>query len=253
MTIKIYAHNPHSEGAKNLAEALGVRRIKHEGSTWRPRLGDKVVNWGGSQIPDFQGVNVAIINPPTFVRRTSNKLTFFEIMDGANEDDPRIPAYCTNIDHARRWIQEGHKVVCRTLLTSHSGNGIVIAEMEDQLVQAPLYTRYVKKQAEYRVHIVRGRVIDVQRKIRDPDNTPTDWHVRSHANGFIFVRGSAPPPDDVTTQCLRAFRASGLDFGAVDVIINRAGEAFVLEINTAPGLTGTTVTNYADAFRREFF
>ena len=251
MTIKIYAHNPHSEGAKNLAEALGVRRIKHEGSTWRPRMGDKVVNWGSRNLPDVHPAEV--INNVHSVALVSNKLSFFNEM-APTELGVNIPTFTTERAVAANWIREhGWKMVCRTLLTSHSGNGIVIAETEDQLVQAPLYTRYVKKQAEYRVHIVRGRVIDVQRKIRDPENTPTDWHVRSHANGFIFVRGSAPPPDDVTTQCLRAFRASGLDFAAIDVIVDRNGLAYVLEANTAPGLTGTTVTNYADAFRREFF
>ena len=42
----------------------------------------------------------------------------------------------------------------------------------------------------------------------------------------------------------------GLDFGAVDVIYNgHSNRAYVLEINTAPGLTGTTLDNYAAALR----
>ena len=50
---------------------------------------------------------------------------------------------------------------------------------------------------------------------------------------------------------LAAMVASGLDFGAVDVIWNsRRLEAYVLEINSAPGLQGQTVENYAAAFRR---
>lgn len=254
MAVKIFTHNPHSEGGKALAGALGIRRIKHEGSTWRPRTGDKVINWGSSQVTQFGPAE--FINNPIHVAHSSHKLHFFENMGDvlADDDRPRVPGWTTNRAEATTWFTgEDSKVVCRTLLTSHSGNGIIIAESEDQLVQAPLYTRYVKKQAEYRVHIVRGRVVDVQRKIRDPDRTPTNWQVRSHANGFIFVRGSDELPQDGIDQSLRAFNASGLDFGAIDVIIeSRTGLAHILEINTAPGLTGQTVENYARAFREEF-
>jgi glutathione synthase/RimK-type ligase-like ATP-grasp enzyme len=253
LTVKMYTHNPHSEGGRALAGALGIRRIKHEGSRWRPRVGDRVINWGSSRLPDFQGAHPEVLNPPRSVSRVSNKLHFFTDMSSSTED-PRVPGWATTRQEAREWFANDHKVVCRTLLTSHSGRGIIIAESENDLVDTPLYTRYVKKQAEYRVHIVRGRVIDIQRKIRDPDRTPTDWQVRSHANGFIFVRENVQLPEDARTQALRAFNASGLDFGAVDVIVeSRTGLAYVLEINTAPGLTGTTVTNYANAFREEFF
>ncbi|MNY63636.1 hypothetical protein D3C86_2006230 [compost metagenome] len=47
-----------------------------------------------------------------------------------------------------------------------------------------------------------------------------------------------------------AVNAIGLTFGAVDVIWNEyRHQAYVLEVNTAPGLTGTTLEKYAEAFR----
>jgi glutathione synthase/RimK-type ligase-like ATP-grasp enzyme len=211
-----------------------------------------VINWGCSTLPNFDPAQ--IINNPEAVRVSSNKLSFFEACRVDPDQRPIVCPWTTNRQQAVEWVEDGHKVVCRTLLTSHSGNGIIIAESENELVRAPLYTRYVKKQAEYRVHIVRGNVIDVQRKIRDPEREPTDWNVRSHANGFVYVRQGFELPADAQAQALRAFRASGLDFGAVDVVFNaRSGLATVLEINTAPGLTGTTVENYARAFRENFF
>lgn len=262
MSVKIYSHNPHSEGARQLATTLGVRRLRHDGTRWTPRRGDVVVNWGSSRLPDFQPATV--INSQAAIGVCSNKLSFFQVMGAYHNEGerPRVPEWTRDRAVAATWFdREDSKVVCRTILTGHSGNGIIIAESENELADAPLYTRYVKKQAEYRVHIVRSRqgglgsrIIDVQRKIRDPEREPTDWRVRSHANGFIFVRSGFELPADAETQTLRAFRASGLDFGAVDVIYNeREGQAYVLEINTAPGLTGTTVDNYAEAFRREFF
>lgn len=254
MTIKVYSHNPYSEGSRSLSAQLGLKRIRHIGSRWTPKRGDKVINWGSSNLPDFGPAQ--IINIPDAVRVCANKLRFFETVPA----DCCVP-WTTDRQVTLRWLQEGReaKVVCRTLLTGHSGNGIIIAESDNELVNAPLYTKYVKKQAEYRVHLIRSRngeirTIDIQRKIRDPEREPTDWNVRSHANGFMFVRNDVVLPANALDNCIRAFEAVGLDFGAVDVLWNqREQRAYVLEINTAPGLTGTTVENYATAFREAFF
>jgi glutathione synthase/RimK-type ligase-like ATP-grasp enzyme len=145
-------------------------------------------------------------------------------------------------------------VVERHILNGHSGAGIVIRENSLDIGVAPLYTEYVPKKAEYRVHFGGGGdVIDVQRKIRDPAREPTNWHVRSHDNGFIYVRDGVREnmPGDVIEQALLVARESGLEFGAIDVIYNQSrGEAYVLEVNTAPGLTGETVNSYANYFRQ---
>ena len=45
-----------------------------------------------------------------------------------------------------------------------------------------------------------------------------------------------------------AVTALGLEFGAVDIIYNdKSKKLFVLEVNTAPGIEGATVTKYKDA------
>ena len=45
-----------------------------------------------------------------------------------------------------------------------------------------------------------------------------------------------------------AIKALGLDFGAVDIIYNEAEDQhYVLEVNTAPGLEGTTLQKYTEA------
>jgi D-alanine-D-alanine ligase-like ATP-grasp enzyme len=44
-----------------------------------------------------------------------------------------------------------------------------------------------------------------------------------------------------------------LDFGAVDVIWNEKQQrAYVLEVNTAPGLEGQTVDDYARGIKENF-
>lgn len=115
---------------------------------------------------------------------------------------------------------------------------------------APLYVKYIKKQQEYRVHVFNGSVIDVQRKMRRTD-TPTEevnWKIRNHSNGFIFGREGVELPTSATDMCVAAVQAIGLDFGAVDVIYNeRSDTYYVLEVNTACGLIGTTLDKYKTA------
>lgn len=255
MTLNIFAHNPNSEGARALAEALDIRRIKREGSRYVGRPDKTVINWGcGGELPaNVRGSS--IINRPEAVARVSNKLLFFQICQAGGA--PRIPEFTTSAATVRDWLAGGAKVVARTVLQGHSGAGIVILEGAGvDIPAAPLYTKYVPKKEEWRLHVFKDgtelRIMDMQRKIRDPDfDGVPDWNVRSHHNGFIFARQVAPPNPDVLHQAIKALEVSGLDFGAVDVLWNQqSGQAFVLEINTAPGLTGQTVTNYANAFRK---
>ncbi|MNV71557.1 Ribosomal protein S6--L-glutamate ligase [compost metagenome] len=41
----------------------------------------------------------------------------------------------------------------------------------------------------------------------------------------------------------------GLDFGAVDVALGKDGKVYVFEVNTAPGIEGTCLEAYVNAFK----
>jgi glutathione synthase/RimK-type ligase-like ATP-grasp enzyme len=116
-----------------------------------------------------------------------------------------------------------------------------------------LYVQYKKKRDEYRVHMFRGGVIDVTQKraVNQEDRTETfNRQIRNHGNGWVFCREDVDPPDAVWGQAYSAVRALGLEFGAVDVIWNDHYQtAYVLEVNTAPGLEGTTLERYVEAIR----
>lgn len=251
--LHLYAHNPHSEGAAELAAALGIRRIRHEGSRYVGNPNKTVINWGsGAALPEAVARS-RIINPPMRVAATSNKKRFFELLA---DTDARIPDWTDERNTARQWLGEGHKIVGRSVLNGHSGQGITIFDPRQHtaidIPPLPLYTMYVPKRLEYRIHFAFGAVIDAQRKIRDPDREPRNWEVRNHENGFIFVRNNVEDnmPDDVLIQAHRCIERCGLDFGAIDIIYNESrNQAYVLEVNSAPGLTGQTIESYANAFR----
>lgn len=244
MAIKVYPYKAGSRGAKELANALGARVLKRKNSKYRFREGDLVVNWGARDCP-FTGRGVA--NQPDAIEPASNKLKCFQMMKEAGVS---IPDFWTKMEDIPN---EAFPIMCRTTLTGHSGAGIVVANARNELVRAPLYTKYVKKKHEYRVHCIRKpggatTSIIIQRKAKRNDVEDADFMVRNLANGFVYVLVDNAPAI-VEREALNALLASGLAFGAVDVIYNEhQDKAYVLEINTAPGLEART----AEAYAREF-
>ncbi len=245
----LYSQNSHSQGARRLARALNIRRIRHNNSRFRGRRAPWVINWGASAIPLPWAPLVRFLNAPEAVERVSDKSLFFTDMAGTGLTPP---ATCI-IARAARMIEDGKSVVERHVLNGHGGLGIRIVDNADELSAAPLYVEYIKKQAEYRVHVFKGGpayVIDVQQKVARRGQEPLNWRVRSHNNGFIYQRENIMAPDCVINAALDSMQLTDLHFGAVDVIYNeRQDRAYVLEINTAPGLEGRTVQSYAQAIR----
>lgn len=162
------------------------------------------------------------------------------------------PEFTTDIEEARRWAGEGSIIMCRKLVMSHSGQGIVIAETPEQIVRAPLYTKYMKKKHEYRVHVVNGEVIDVQQKRkRRGHEGERETKIRNLANGYVYCRDGIQEPEGMRQIALDAVRAVGYNMGAVDIAYNeRNNQCLVLEVNARPGLTGTTVVSYANAIKK---
>lgn len=244
--MRIIPYQMKSAGAKALADALGCKRVKHEGKAVIYR--DKVINWGCSGTPRSILFTQHILNSFDAVARASNKLSAFK----AFGEGVSTPKWTEKQEEASTWLREDAKVVCRTILNGHSGNGIVIASKLDELVDAPLYTRYTKKSQEYRVHVHAGAVFFVQRKARDKEvpNDKVNWLVRNHHNGFIYANKDVEVDVAAQKQAIMACAALGLDFGAVDIIRGSDDKFYVLEVNTAPGLAGTTLDRYVEQFSR---
>lgn len=185
-----------------------------------------------------------------------------EVLDPApaNGATVRTPEFTTDRYLAMQWVGQGFTVVERHILNGNSGAGIRLVEpaKEDhdpelnEIRRAPLYVKYVPKKQEYRIHVCGGEAVDIQRKARrkDVEDEAINWKIRNHDNGFIFARnedGVTPP--DVIKQAVDAVKVLGLDFGAVDVIFNeKEQKAYVLEVNTAPGLAGETLQGYLRRF-----
>lgn len=246
--MKILPYKMGSKSARDLKNSLRVK-LKRLNTPVR-RFRETLINWGSGN-PQFNTTGINIINRPEAVRMASNKLSAFRKMQ---ESGVNLPGFTASRDEALGWIGEGRTVMARTLLSAHSGRGIVVARTSEELPYAPLYTRYFSKTKEMRVHVFQGRVIDYVEKKAKLDRDPATYnrYIRNTVNGWIFSREGVTQNPKVVEQAVRAVQALGLDFGAVDVLWNDK-KAVVLEVNTAPGLCGTTLVRYTEAIRQAGF
>ena len=267
MTIRVISWNRFSRTGRELSRRLGGR-FNHTETAPGIERGDVLINWGigsarGTRILSAFAEN-RLLNHPTDVALSANKLSFFNQLSALGLE-PMIPTFSESRADAIGWLQIGRKVVVRSVLNGHSGNGISIVSPnidneypESILPNAPLYTIYFPKSEEYRVHFMRDTgnnvtFFDIQRKARLREVVAPNWEIRNLEGGFIYAREGIDVQDatvqNIINRASTCFEATGLYFGAVDVIQNARGAVRVLEVNTAPGLTGTTLEKYVSAFR----
>jgi len=241
MSLKLFPYKIGSLSAKRLARTLGILRVS---PSYNARRKDVIINWGNSTPPHFRWMEQDL-NKPYAIALASNKLeTFREFRSNSFTE---VPDWTTNPEEAQHWLDLGLKTYCRRLLSSHSGNGIVICNDGDKLVSAPLYTLHTKHKHEYRVHVFRDQILDVQQKKKKLGYGNGNG-IRNHSNGWVYARAEIAPTEELLSSARRAVNLLGLDFGAVDIghrLIDN--KFFVFEVNTAPGLEGTTLDKYAKA------
>lgn len=256
-SVFMYRNKP-SNGATCLRRTLGASFIKLKNSSFVGNATRTIINWGSGTGFPFPLNGAKVLNQPEAVAVASHKRRFFQLCDEIGRIN--IPRYTVNQSEAEEWINTGSVVFLRTVLQGSSGVGIVelnnVTDLKEKSkgVANPLYVEYIKKKHEFRIHFMNKRIISVQqkKKRKDVDLESINWRVRSWDNGFIFARNDIKVPQPVKDQALLVADLCGLDFGAIDIIWNeRRKEAFVLEVNTAPGLCGTTVYDYAYSFAKE--
>ena len=274
MKVTILPYKKASKSAGEIARALNIKYLRLEGSKYKSKEGRFVINWGSSKRPPWDKVlgGSRVINGFSAVKAASNKLTALTLL---RDGGVNVPFFTTELDKVVSIMEEDpqRRFMGRTLLTGSGGEGcyFISGRAGDNEVSPEaahnrnarvykLFTDYIPKTAEYRVHVMNGKVFDVtQKKSRKSVEAvggddmfamnPTNYKIRSYNNGWVFCREGIEYPPEILDVAIRAVQALSLDFGAVDIIWNRNKGIFVLEVNTAPGLEGTTLENYIEQFK----
>lgn len=224
-----------------------------------------VLNLGVGTAPvEFRQRELIYSNTPTAVRNCADKIATFAAL--RNSSVPHLPyavgynvAEVNAIDNSpRQWLEADGKIVARMTTTGHSGAGIQIVRRGTPIPAAPLYTRYFRKDAEYRVHVAFGEVILIQQK-RKRDGAQQEGEqalIRTHANGWVFTVNDLSCDTrnyrtNLVALALSAANAVGAGHCAVDILARHGdvNNMVVCEINSCPALeANTTLSAYTQAF-----
>ena len=178
--------------------------------------------------------------PAAHFRAGIDKVTQFNAFKAAGVS---IPQFCTTLGEVKNL--DCKEVVIRHKIASQEGAGIQIVLKEECKVEAPLYTAYIPKKRELRVHVWDGKAFWVQEK-KKRDGVESN-QVRNTANGYVFSIQGIEPPAGAMDLGVSAVKALGRTAGAVDIIYNeQRNQCYVLEVNSRPGMEGTTVKKYAE-------
>jgi hypothetical protein len=235
-----------SKFAKALQQALQAKVVNKIFRRNTPKTTRTIISRRGNVLRQGETLPHFNVTP-----RALNKIEQFHRFQAENVCCPK---FALNEQDARQI--DCKTLFARTLVNATNGRGIVEFESSSvQYPQAPLYTEYIPKKAEYRFHVFGGQVIDIQQKKKKAgfNEDERNTRIRNVNNGYVYCRDGVVAPDGAAALAVRAVEALGYSYGAVDLVYNeKRNQSYVLEVNSRPGLMGTTLDKYAEALINMF-
>lgn len=199
------------------------------------------IRWGGAEWEEYETENC--LNKANAIRAASHKVGTLRRLDEAGIG---VPRFTTSPSVAREW---GTTCFGRSA-QGFGGRGITIYREGDRIAPGhDFYSEYVPNQREYRLHVVRGEVVSVQRKYCEREWLKGDGFIKNHNHGYVFKTPEKTLNKSRSEAAIAAVEILGLDFGAVDLVIDNEGKEYVLEVNTAPALSPLRVDQYLQSLR----
>ena len=195
---------------------------------------DVILRWGCTSSINNVYTHPKVLNKADNINLVNNKRSFRNVLQQLSpeivpktwfcREDPNITYPCI--------IRPGKHAQGRNIILANSKN--LIPEHTHPTFYNMYISEYIPKVAEYRVCFIQGRVAWVANKIpANPSNIA--WNV---AQGSKFENVSWKSwPIDVIETAHKAYKVSGLYLGGVDIMVDKDGRSYVLEINSAPSHT----------------
>ncbi len=223
MNMKIAVLYPQAafESATLLAKKLGAAAINPFKSAKRDyKEYDLVINYGCNR----NIKNQRRINKVNAIARCIDKFTTFSIL--AQHNIP-VPRFAIEKVKAVEWPC----VVVRKQRDGKMNEGMEYCFPEGRLHKlpdAPLYTEYYDHKKEFRVIVLKGKVVACYEKVLVGD----EWEFHERTYRYL---------DAVKHQCLQAAHVLDIDYVGFDVLIADNNEFVILEANSAPIITDDVI------------
>lgn len=205
---------------------------------------DVIVRWGNPATINTEATR--IVNSSQAIRNCTDK---FGALDTMADNDIPVPPFSRN----------PHEVDLPFLgrSMSHRGGRDIKLYMQRADIEivgpSDFYVQFVPKKREYRVHVIGRRATKLSRKeFQGTERNLRNAIAWNYRSGFRFMRRDDQTPSihHFAQLAIPAVQSLGLDFGAVDLFESEAGDWYVTEVNTAPGLVASSARNYARNIRR---
>lgn len=160
------------------------------------------------------------------------------------------PDFTEDLDEANQWLQAGRLVFGRN--DNHEQGLDIVAPNSPEWAKKDLWTKVIPAEREYRIHIFDGQLIHQSLKELNPNAKPSRTDglpIRNTSTGYIYNHNFSPPAAAVELA-KRAVDELGYLWGAVDILEDKTGGSYVLEVNSAPGMGDPTAIAYAHAIKR---
>jgi glutathione synthase/RimK-type ligase-like ATP-grasp enzyme len=244
MNYLLYS-NAGSTTGKALLEALKTKGANLNGGMKDPGKVSILLRWGSMLPVDANPGKVW--NSKAAITKASNKEAALQIF---KENGIKIPKTVVGI---QGFQAEDFPVLGRK--AHHvAGNDIILCLQRSDLDEAAKlgcthYTKYIPTKTEFRIHVWGDQIIKISEKVlTEPERHKDSW-IRNFDEGYTFVSPKTHLPAQTKGMAIDAVACLGLHFGAVDMILGDDGLAYVLEVNTAPGLqTDSSIEAYVNKF-----
>lgn len=233
-----------------LKEELGsrIKVLKGLRKMTKPHSRDTLIRWGTTAYREKDELFGNVWNSASSILRNTNKLRTFDHFRDADLDVPKIFRNKRDIDT--------FPVLGRSI-HHHGGmdivkiNGSRFLDRNDfsRIPNKDFYVEFIPSREEYRVHVFRGEIVRVTRKVfrgvnRDGE-TVRENEIKNDVNGWGHQNVAVENlREEYGEAAVKAVEAIGLDFGAVDLLISRNRTPYPLEVNSCPRLNSVGIEKY---------
>lgn len=236
------------EDARNIAKALACKRFAFKSAT-----DGIIIRYGNVRTRNRRGYEASPRYEINTIEAINNARNKFSSLGLIQEGGCRVPKSTSN----KPEIANGSTDVWfgRTFY-HHKGLDIKVCRNNRDIQNAidegsEYFVKYIPIGKEYRYHVFGDKILQACLKFKEAGNGGiggTEDIIRNLNTGWKFTE--IEPQPKASEYAIKACRALGLHFGAVDIIEEQGHtKLYVLEVNTAPGLDNKRLEAYTTAFK----
>lgn len=203
----------------------------------RRKVYTPAINWGLSARLSRPMETEGVLNAD--ISKAQSKVLAFTDLEALGLP---VPRWSKDYDTLRQRIGGERLILARRDGLSHgAGMSLVDSGASSSGLHADFFVERLSYHREFRVHVFQGSVIHSQVKVKSGE-APDGVLARNFENGWLYTSqnieryvpvATLKQAQDLAVSCMAQL---GLDFGAVDLLQNKKGKIFFLEVNSAPAL-----------------